>query len=73
MTLADGAAFSKVVDIVADFEKIMLGMAMCLSCSATSCVVGQNRSNKSEYFLIRNFWIGRDPPLLTESKKKSFF
>ena len=28
---------------------------------------------KSEYFLIRISWIGRDPPLLTESKKKQFF
>ena len=30
---------------------------------------------KFEYFLIRIFWIGRDPPLplLTESKKKQFF
>ena len=29
---------------------------------------------KSEYFLIRIFWIGRDPPpLLTQSKKKQFF
>ena len=28
---------------------------------------------KSEYFLMRIFWIGRDLPLLTESKKKQFF
>ena len=29
---------------------------------------------KSEYFLIRIFWIGRDPPpFLTESKKKQYF
>ena len=32
-------------------------------------------SKKSEYFLIRIFWIGRDPPppLLTESQKKPVF
>ena len=32
-------------------------------------------SKKSEYFLIRIFWIGRDPPapLLTKSKKKQYF
>ena len=36
-------------------------------------VFGQKWS-KSEYFLIRTFWIGRDPPpLLTESKKKTVF
>ena len=30
-------------------------------------------SKKSEYFLIRIFRIGRDPPFLTQSKKKTFF
>ena len=35
----------------------------------------KNGQKKSEYFLIRIFWIGRDPPspLLTESKKNCFF
>ena len=28
---------------------------------------------KSEYFLIRIFWIGRDPTYLTKSKKKTVF
>ena len=31
----------------------------------------QNQSKKSEYFLIRIFWIGRDPP--PQSKKCHFF
>ena len=44
------------------------------SCQKMVKIVKKKKVKKIEYFLIRFFWIGQDPPpILTESKKNSFF